>query len=285
PLWGSIMIFLALTYNVVSQYISLKQVPEKSIEPQKAISKCVEFEDFYGLCQALIPLIDDNKYIFGTFGPNSSASTLEPLRTDLSLWHESRKEYIIPNNSIIECLINKNEKFIPANNIEIFRRLKSHIYAYKKHVENTSFDYSDYQFPREIEQLIKHTCYDETTNNKDFKRIANWVDKKLSLKQVCEKSIIGSLLFSTKYSKDLDVLLLLNVFSDEDLVDTKKKLRSVQYSFKLKFKKNIHLTVFSVKEKIEYQEFLRKNDFKFLLNGERLTLFDFAFYKKCFKWA
>jgi hypothetical protein len=278
PIFGLVAICIALIYNLISQYLALRQVPLENVIPQKEISKCKKCESFYQLCQSILPLIEDNKYLFEAFGPNSSANNLEPLRTDLSLWHKSREEYIVPNNDIIYCLINENELLVPEVHQEIFRKLKTHIYAFKKHVENNKFDYSDYQFPKDIQSIIKDTCYNETINTKQFKDATKWIENKLSIKQIQAKAIIGSFLYTTEYSNDVDVLIFLNIFNEQDLRITKYKLDKIKDEFKLKFKRNIHLTVFTSQEETAYLRFINKNDFKYLLNGKGFTLFNYALY-------
>jgi hypothetical protein len=283
PILGLIIIILALAYNLISQYITTKEISQRDTIPQKEISKCKTFGSFYELCQSLIPLMDDNKYIFKTFGPNSSASEIEPLRSDLTLWNQSRIEYIIPNNEIISCIIIKNKSLIPVLYIELFERLKAHLYSFKKHVENPNFDYTSYQFPSEIEFVIKNNCYNMTTNSEKFKRVSNWLNNKLLYNEIHEKIIIGSFLFSTESSNDLDILIHLNTSNKEALSQLHNKLKDVEYSFKLKFKKNLHLTIFTSHEASAYNEFLNRNNYNYLLNGKRFTLFNSSFYKECFK--
>jgi len=285
PYIGIILIIIAVTFNLISQYFAFNRIEQKSETPQKEISKCETFENFYQFCQSLIPLMDDNKYIFKTYGPNSLASEIEPLRNDLTLWNESRVDYIIPNNEIIECIIIQNKLLIPALHTELFQKLRAHIYSFKKHIENPNFDYSEYQFPSEIEYIIKDACYNITTSNKGFKDVSYWINNKLSFKEIDEKFIIGSFLFSTENSNDLDVLMRLNISNKELLRQLHDKLNDVEYLFRLKFKKNIHLTVFTAQETEAYYEFLNKNNYRYLLNGKRLTLFNSSFYKKCFKWT
>lgn len=285
PIYGLIVIFIALVYNLVSQYFTIIEISKKEIVPQKQISKCKTYKNFYELCESLIPLIDDNKFLFKTFGPNSSAIEIEPLRYDLTLWKNVRVEYIIPNNVLIKCIINKNKSIIPTIHKDLFEKLIAHIYAFRKHVEDPNFDYENYQFPVRIEYLIKDYCYNINTKSKLYNQVVTWLNNKLWFKEIYEMRLIGSFLFSTLNANDLDILILLNIDDDKKIIQFQNKVQHIEYLFKLKFEKNIHFTVFTLNEGSDYNQFLLKNNYNYLLDGKRFTLFNFAFYKKRLNWT
>jgi hypothetical protein len=274
PVYGIILICITLFFNWGSQYINLALANKGNI-PQKEISKCKEFENFKEICQALIPLVDDNKYIFETYGPNSSAANIGELRTDMELWHQSRKDYIVPNNELINCIINKNKSLIPSKHQELFNKLNSHIYAFKKHVENPNFDYTTHQFPASFDTTIKDVCFEENLIEKDFIKITKWLDRRVCFNGVAEKRIFGSFLFSTSNSKDIDLVILLD--ENAEVSKISKHLKRIEYQAKLKFKKPIHTSVFLYNEQDNYTEFVQKNKYNYQLNGKKFTLFDFAF--------
>ncbi|MGF7041043.1 hypothetical protein [Mucilaginibacter lappiensis] len=232
------------------------------IELHKELS-CNEVKSFIELCQLLIVFIDDNKYIFQTYGPNSSANEINELRTDMTLWHNARVDYILPNNEIINCLIEKNKHLIPESHNLVFRKLTSHIYAFKKHVENPTLDYTEYQFPKEIEKIIKDECVMYIANeDKEFLKIYKWIHRNLKTKQVTEAYFFGSIMFSTKYNKDVDIVLMLSALELEGILKFKRKKAKINRSFTKIFKKPLHIEVFTNKEGARFREFLNRNQYK-----------------------
>jgi len=225
---------------------------------------CVEVKSFIELYQLLIAFLDDNKYIFQTYGPNSSANEINELRTDMTLWHNARVDYIIPNNEIINCLVEKNKHLIPESHSLVFSKLTAHIYAFKKHVENPVLDYTDYQFPKEIEKLIKDECVGYIAEeDPEFIKIFTWVERNLKTKQVMEAYFFGSIMFSTKYNKDVDVVVMLNALEIEGILKFKRKKAKINRSFTKVFKKPLQIEVFTNTEGARFREFLRRNPYKF----------------------
>jgi hypothetical protein len=225
---------------------------------------CIEVQSFTELCQLLIIFIDDNKYIFQTYGPNSSANEIHELRTDMTLWHNARVDYIVPNNKIINCLIEKNKRLISEYHNPVFLKLTAHIYAFEKHVENPAFDYTEYQFPKEIERLIKDECIAHIVGkDKEFSKIYNWINGNLKTKQVIEAYFFGSIMFSTKYNRDVDVVLILNISKVDDILKFEKKKAKISNSFIKIFKKPLHIEVFTNNEGARFSDFLNCNLYKY----------------------
>lgn len=98
-------------------------------------------------------LIKTNK-IFRDFGPNSSADSIGPIRWDLTLWYQVRREKILPINNYLAAILENNMTIIPESNHEIVSKYLNHVYAFNKHVEDSNFDYSEYQFPKEITDVF-----------------------------------------------------------------------------------------------------------------------------------
>jgi predicted nucleotidyltransferase len=230
----------------------------------KTVAPCIEVKSFIELCQLLISFIDDNKYIFHTYGPNSSANETNELRTDMTLWHSARIDYIVPNNKIIKCLIEKNKHLISESHNPVFYKLTAHIYAFEKHVENPAFDYTEYQFPKEIEQLIKDECVRYVTDqDKDFLKIHDWININLKTGQVIEAYFFGSIMFSTKHNNDVDIVLMLNVVDINDILKFEGKKTKIKHSFMKTFKKPLHIEVFTNNEGARFREFLNRNKYKY----------------------
>lgn len=232
-------------------------------ELQKKL-QCDVLNSFIELCQVLITLTDDNKYIYQTYGPNSSAGEVEELRTDLTLWHSVRVDYIVPNNEMINCLIEKNKHLIPESLKPQFLKLTTHIYAFKKHIENPAFDYTEYQYPKEIEKLIKDICFFYVTSqDKQFTAICYWLQRNLNISEVLNAYLFGSVLFSTKYNGDIDVVLILDELEPSNLLKLKEKFDKLNKSFTKEFGKALHLEIFTSIENEGFLKFLDRNLYKY----------------------
>lgn len=107
---------------------------------------------FQTLCATLRPLVRDNARIFESFGPKS-ASNVDEVRHDLSLWSESR-QMIVDNNASIKRIIKDGYGSIPKSHLLIFDRWLSHIDAFEAHSKNNLVDYRNHQFPKEVLKVI-----------------------------------------------------------------------------------------------------------------------------------
>lgn len=252
---GLLILILALVYNTIHRYLDLKY--EAPNGPAYKIVKQTKFSDFGALCQHILPIIKDNEYIFKNCGPNSGANELGVLRTDLTVWNNLKRESIIPNNQKIRDLIEQNKGLIPTQYQEIFNRLLLHIKAFEEHVKNPFFDYTPYQFPKEITEIIINTCYNYAMNNKRLKRIQKWLSKKIKPLHVEAGFLIGSILLYPQGANDVDIVLLSTANNK-----TREKIDMLKYDFKIKFRQNLHVTFFESKDNIDYRLFIDKNSIK-----------------------
>jgi hypothetical protein len=109
---------------------------------------------FRQLRSKLRPLVEDNSRIFQAFGPNSGASSAaSALRSDVSAWKKIRTK-IAENNEQIANIIRTNWHLVPADSAPAFERWLSHIDAFNAHLEDSSVDYRDHQFPSEVLTII-----------------------------------------------------------------------------------------------------------------------------------
>jgi len=136
--------------NSLEKILAVKKLLESQFSDVAFYEEDTNIKSFEDLISYLRSYIIENGRTFKQFGPNSGASTTEPLRWDLTLWYKSRRDKILPNNTLIANTIKSNFKLIPSDCVEIFEKLLSHIYAFEKHCEDADFDYSNYQFPLEI---------------------------------------------------------------------------------------------------------------------------------------
>ena len=252
---GLSLLMISLTYNTIHRYLDLKyEVPN---EPAYKTIKQTKFSDFGILCQQLLPIIKDNEYIFKNCGPNSRATELGELRTDLTVWNNLKRDSIVPNNQMIKDLIEQNKDLIPIQYQEIFNQLVLHIKAFETHVKNPHFDYTPYQFPQNISEIITNTCYNYAMNNKRLKHIQKWLSKKIQSSHIENGFLIGSILLYPQEANDVDIVLL-----SMDNNRSMEKIDTLKFDFKIKFRQNLHVTFFESKDIVEYRSFTDRNYIK-----------------------
>jgi predicted nucleotidyltransferase len=247
------VIVIALIYNTIHKYIDYKFEPVS--KPAFKSANIKEFATFGELCQEILPILKDNEYIFKTTGPNSGKENEGPLRTDLTMWEKLRKESIKPNNESIKKIVVKNKQIIPSKHSEIFQRLVLHIDAFNQHIENPNFDYSEFQFPREIPDIIANNAFETAKNSKTLEKKVKWLNKRLNISKVDRWFIFGSTVFNPQKAKDLDVAILINEEAEDEL-------NEIKFDFKVKHKMNLHLSVFDNEVESDFIEFSRKNPLK-----------------------
>lgn len=255
---GLTVILLALTYNTFHKYLDLKY--EKTNEPAFNQTKYNSFSDFGELCQEILPILRDNEYIFKTTGPNSGCDNIGELRTDLTMWEELKRKIIRPNNEAIKNLIEINNMIIPSQYKNDFKKMVLHIEAFQKHIDNPNFDYSEYQFPKNFPDIILRHCFEYTKNDKILKSKLNWLSKKLTPLELNHWIAFGSAILTPKKASDFDIAILLN--KGTDLNEINKKIESIKFDFKVKFRKPLHITLFEENNKAAFSEFVNFNQLK-----------------------
>jgi hypothetical protein len=140
--------------NDLQKIFTVKNLLEEQFTDGLVIQKLDEIKSLKDLCIAISPYLKENESIFKNFGPNSGATNTAPLRWDLTLWYDARREKILPNNRVISNLLTAYQNLIPDEFQEVINMFQAHAYAFEKHCENPYFDYSEYQFPKQFPQLI-----------------------------------------------------------------------------------------------------------------------------------
>jgi len=140
--------------NDLSKMLAVKELLEAQFSDILEAGKYNDIQLFKDLCKAIKPYFEENGRIFKKFGPNSGADVKEPLRWNLTLWYKARREKLLPNNKIVSTLINEYVSLIPEEHKELFDEFQSHAYAFEKHCEDAGFDYTMYQFPKRIVDVI-----------------------------------------------------------------------------------------------------------------------------------
>lgn len=256
---GLIVIIIALTFNTIHRYLELKF--ENKSEPAFRNVTIKTASSFGVLCQEILPLIKDNEYIFKACGPNSGSAEQEPLRTDLTMWKKLKKEVILPNNEAIKKLISDNKQIIPEKYTNIFNQMLLHIEAFNEHIINSDFDYSEFQFPKEFPAIILSTCFDRAKTNQELIKKVKWISNKLNKNDILDWFIFGSAAFIPEKANDVDIAILV----DKKATEQKKindNIFAIKNDFKLKFKKDLHVSIFDNESINDYSQFSSKNPLK-----------------------
>ncbi len=257
---GLIIIVLALIYNTIQRYIDLNH--ERKSQPAfKNISKN-NIKSFGELCQEIIPILNDNKYVFETTGPNSNVGNVESLRTDLTMWNKLKKDVIAPNNLAIKKLIESNQKLIPNKYENIFKEMVLHIEAFDEHLRNPEFDYSNFQFPNEFPKIVLEASFEKAKTDKKLLKKKHWLEKKIAKLNTLDWFIFGSTVYAPKKANDFDLAILVEQNSIPLNSSLSKKLEDLKFDYKIKFKQDLHLTIFNKTEKSDYETFANNNTLK-----------------------
>lgn len=216
----------------------------------------MEFKDFGALCQQMLPLIKDNEYIFKNCGPNSGAAELGELRTDLTLWNSLKRDVIVPNNHMIKELVERNGALIPERYREVFNSLLLHIAAFEAHVGNPDFDYSQHRFPKNVVEIVTEACYNRAKDDRGLRRMHRWLSRRLASSRIGTGYLTGSVLLYPRLARDVDLVLLSEPNAEL------KELETLKFDFKLKFRRNLHVTFFNPEDCGDYRSFLDRNHIK-----------------------
>lgn len=256
---GLIVIIIALTYNTIHRYLELKF--ENKSEPAFKNVAFKTVSSFGDLCQEILPLVKDNEYIFKATGPNSGNEEQEPLRTDLTMWEKLKREVILPNNEAIKKLISDNKHIIPAKYTNTFNQIILHIDAFNEHIINPNFDYSEFQFPKQFPTIILSTCFETSKTNQKLIKKVKWISAKLNKNYISDWFIFGSAAFIPDKANDIDIAILIN----KTITDQRKlndNIFEIKNEFKLKFKKDLHVSIFDNESINDYSQFSSKNPLK-----------------------
>lgn len=204
--------------------------------------------------ESLYELLEENRVYFQNYGPNSSAGNTTPLRveTQLKLWEAARKDVIIPNNQTILGIIQKIKNQFNNEEKCIIDRMKKHIFAFEKHCNDLSFDYSEHQFPIEFTSLIAQKLNGLQNPCELTEKYREWLlNYNMDIKNIItEMFVFGSSLHLTN-PKDIDVMM----YYKGTPQDFQSRITAMKKSFKESFNIPVHITAFSHVEKNECERF------------------------------
>jgi predicted nucleotidyltransferase len=190
-------------------------------------------------------IMEENRRIFLSFGPNSSAGSTSEIRHDPGLWHQQSHETICPNNKQIRNIL-RSLKSVSAIEQPAVEKMLSHIEAFEHHCENPNYDYRNNQFPQEFSNLILGYCAKASKNSTRIPTYGQWLNEttKLLSLRIDEAYIFGSALFGEE-TTDVDLLVKSSASTIIEVKDQSLLLEKLSIEFSVKFSLRLHLVVFS----------------------------------------
>jgi predicted nucleotidyltransferase len=218
----------------------------------------LEFKNLKKASPTIKKLLDDNKRIFKTHGPNSSSQSVDDIRNNeqIPIWNTIKKTKIIPNNERIYSILENIKKY-DNSEIPLIESMKNHIEAFKEHVMGESFiNYTNHQFPIKFSILISKYANNGLLNSNFYKKYLDWINVYIKQNQhnIKFKDLFGSSLYD-KEPSDIDILIFIESDNFEVIKDNAKLLNTLSKDFNEKFGKKLHITTFSEKEIHEYKKF------------------------------
>jgi len=203
-------------------------------------------------------IMEENRRIFLSFGPNSSAGATGEIRHDPSSWQQLRQETIRPNNEKIRNIL-KSIKRVSVIEQPVVEKMLSHIEAFAHHCENPNYDYRNNQFPKEFSNLILGYCAKANRGSIKVQIYGQWLNetaKKLGLR-IDEAYIFGSALFGEETS-DVDLIVKSPANTISEVKDQAALWEKVSTEFSTKFSLRLHMAIFSNLETDAYVGFISK---------------------------
>lgn len=240
-------------------WTTTKNRNEEKIKPI-TISGKEDINNFTQLAQAIWEPLSRNGKAFLSFGPNSGAESAAPVRWDLRIWEEAKRDIIVPNNRLIKSLIEENIRLVPTEFKQVFEQMLVHIYAFEKHVEYPALDYRDYRFPEEFSRIIDDVCAGDKKHQLDLAKLEKWIVKKIHEYElpIMAGFIGGSALRGFYQGADIDIFILLDNRNPEEIKMSGEKLDDLKREFLDNFGRKIHIVAFSSVEEAGFNEFLAK---------------------------
>lgn len=142
--------------NNLSKILAVKELlQEQFSDTSQSEVDSYKIETYEELKKIVCEKLKVTNQIFRDFGPNSGVDSTGPVRWDLTLWYEARREKILPINNLVAKMLEDYFDLIPVEKQSLFQMYLNHVYAFNKHCEDSDFDYTEYQFPKEIMEVCE----------------------------------------------------------------------------------------------------------------------------------
>lgn len=119
----------------------------------KNLFQILKFLTKSDLRKHLTPILEENKSIFKTYGPNSLAAQKDPMSSGLN-WERLSIQKILPNNRTIEKVIDANLKFLTEAERNIFYNFKIHREGFEFNKLSGDVNPSVTPFPTDFDKIL-----------------------------------------------------------------------------------------------------------------------------------
>ena len=247
---SSTVFYVGILFVFASLWLFYKAHIEQGNKSRK------EFCSLKKATPTLIKLMEENERVFKECGPNSSQHHQEDLRMGFSVWDNAKAEIILPNNENIYQIISTIKKYSPEEK-RIIDKMKSHIEHFKVHVKKGDIDYSNHQFPQEFSDLIYSYKKVSKAHQRKKEELSGWLKSELAGMDLESVYLFGSFLYNENYH-DVDVLIKTNSSTFAGIKEVANQLKGVSSKYKTDKGENLHLSVFSEREKQGFLTFKSK---------------------------
>lgn len=131
----------------------LKKWKTEHVNSIKNIMVAPKFQSREKARNAVLPLLEENKMIFDTYGPYSEKATLAQWDTE-SMWRHMSLEKIIPNNRKIEALISNNRHLMTSEEIVVYNKFKLHREGFEYNKISGDVNKAVTTFPIELNNIF-----------------------------------------------------------------------------------------------------------------------------------
>lgn len=221
------------------------------------LEKEISFKTLKQASKSIKKILDENERIFKNHWPNSSASNFDKLRNEDSLkaWYSLEIEKILPNNEKIFNILKNIQKIDDFEKV-IIDKMKNHIEAFRRHLDDNKYDYTEHQFPISFWYLINKYCKWWLLKDKYLFKYSVWLNEYISNKGIiiAEKYLFWSVLIE-KNPYDIDVLIYCNCNLE---LDDYNIFQLLAKDFKNEFWQKLDITLFSKREENHFIQFREK---------------------------
>jgi hypothetical protein len=128
-----------------------KQTHETALRQKSA---GIRFEDFSSLCASVSQCMEENWYVWKTYGPKSEIAEKDPSSNAVSIWDLRKLSTIVPNNRSIINMITSNTDLLTKTAKMAFIEFKDHAEGFERNQYGRLDHYK--LFPQSFAEEFNH---------------------------------------------------------------------------------------------------------------------------------
>jgi len=132
-----------------------KEQHEASVSQAFITPSFIEKKD---LCNFVAKILSENKYIWSTFGPESTLAKKNPVSSAAQIWELRKLDTLVPNNKRLVTILRRYSKLFSHAENEICIKFITHAEAFELSAYNRQDSNAVPRFPKEFEQMIMENC-------------------------------------------------------------------------------------------------------------------------------